>query len=62
MQEVVKKKILKLLKVGVIYPISYSTWLSSVHVVPRKGGMNVVKNENNELIPTRTVTGWHMCI
>ena len=24
--------------------------------------MTVVKNNNNELIPTRTVTGWRMCI
>ena len=24
--------------------------------------MTVVHNEKNELVPTRTVTGWHMCI
>jgi hypothetical protein len=30
--------------------------------VPKKGGLTVVKNENNELIPQRTVTGWQMCI
>jgi len=53
---------LKLLKVGIIYLISNSTWVSSVYVVPNKGGMNVVRNENNELIPTKTVTGWRMCI
>jgi len=57
MQEVVKKEILKLLKAGIIYPISDSNWVSLVHVVPKKGGMTVVKNENNELIPTRTVAG-----
>jgi len=62
MQEVVKKEILKLLKAGIIYPISDSNWVSLVHVVPKKGGMTVVKNENNELIPTRTVAGWPMCI
>ena len=49
MQEVVKKETLKLLKAGIIYPISDSKWVSSVHVVPKKGGMTVVKNENNEL-------------
>ncbi|GAU50532.1 hypothetical protein TSUD_369590 [Trifolium subterraneum] len=27
-----------------------------------QGGMTVVRNEKNELIPTRTVTGWRMCI
>jgi len=31
-------------------------------VVPKEGGMTVVANEKNELIPTRTVTGWRMCI
>jgi hypothetical protein len=30
--------------------------------MPKKGGMIVVKNERNELIPQRTVTGWRMCI
>ena len=33
-----------------------------MQVVPKKGGMTVIKNEENELIPTRTVTGWRMCI
>jgi hypothetical protein len=40
-----------------IYPISDSAWVSPIHVVPKKGGMMVVRNEKNELIPTRTVTG-----
>ncbi|XP_020250927.1 uncharacterized protein LOC109828314 [Asparagus officinalis] len=62
MKEVVKKEVLKLLDSGVIYPISDSEWVSPVHVVPKKGGVTVVKNANNELIPTRTVTGWRMCI
>lgn len=62
MKEVVKKEVLKLLDAGVIYPISDSEWVSPVQVVPKKGGMTVVKNENNELIPTRTVTGWRMFI
>ena len=56
MQEVVKKIILKLLKAGIIYPTSDSAWVSPVHFVSKKGGMIVIKNENNELIPTRTVT------
>ena len=38
MQEVVKKEILKLLKAGIIYPISDSKWVNLVHVVPKKGG------------------------
>ncbi|GJS88904.1 reverse transcriptase domain-containing protein [Tanacetum coccineum] len=40
----------------------YLPWVSPVQVVPKKGGMTVVKNEKNELIPQRTVTGWCMCI
>nr|GFB20482.1 DNA-directed DNA polymerase [Tanacetum cinerariifolium] len=28
----------------------------------RRGGITVVANENNELIPTRLVTGWRVCI
>jgi hypothetical protein len=31
-------------------------------VVPKKGGMNVICNEKNELIPQQTVTDWWMCI
>ncbi|KAL0361651.1 UNVERIFIED_CONTAM: Retrovirus-related Pol polyprotein from transposon.6 [Sesamum radiatum] len=57
MQEVVKKEILKWLAAGIIYPISDSMWVSPVQCVPKKGGMTVVTNEQNELIPTRTVTG-----
>ena len=62
MQEVVKKEILKLLKAGIIYPIFDSKQVSPIHVVPKKGGVTVVKYENNELIPTRTMVGWRMCI
>jgi hypothetical protein len=57
MREVVKKEVLKLLTAGVIYPISDSEWASPVQVVPKKGGMTVISNEKNELIPQRTVTG-----
>ena len=35
LQEVVKKKVLKLLDVGIIYPISDSKWVSPIHVVQR---------------------------
>ncbi|GJU88684.1 reverse transcriptase domain-containing protein [Tanacetum coccineum] len=42
--------------------ISDSPWVSPVHCVPKKGGMTVVKNEENELVPTRLVTGWRVCI
>ncbi|GJX42835.1 reverse transcriptase domain-containing protein [Tanacetum coccineum] len=61
-REVVKKEIIKLLDAGIIYAIEDSPWVSPVHCVPKKGGMTVVTNEDNELVPTRTVTGWRVCI
>ncbi|CAN6691849.1 unnamed protein product [Malus baccata var. baccata] len=62
MLEVVKKEVIKLLDCGVIYPISDSRWVSPVQVVPKKSGITVVKNEEQELVPTRVVTGWRVCI
>jgi hypothetical protein len=62
MREVVKKEVLKLLHTGIIYPVPHSEWVSLVQVVPKKGGMTVVRNEKNKLIPQRTVPGWRMCI
>jgi len=61
MQEVVKE-VVKLLDAGIIYPILNSDWVSPVQVIPKKGGMNIVKNERNELISTRTVTDLRMRI
>ncbi|CAN6580912.1 unnamed protein product [Malus baccata var. baccata] len=62
MLEVVKNEVIKLLDCGVIYPISNSRWVSLVQVVPKKSGVTVVKNEEQELVPTRVVTGWRVCI
>ena len=62
MKEVVRKGVLKWLDAGVIYPISDSPWVSSAQVVPKKGGTTVIKIENNTLLPSRTVTGWRICI
>ncbi|GJZ68228.1 reverse transcriptase domain-containing protein, partial [Tanacetum coccineum] len=60
--DVIKKEVEKLLDAGLIYPISDSPWVSPVHCVPKKGGFTVVENDENELIPTRLVTGWRVCI
>ncbi|GJW19798.1 reverse transcriptase domain-containing protein [Tanacetum coccineum] len=60
--DVIKKEVEKLLDAGLIYPMSDSPWVSPVHCVPKKGGFTVVANDENELIPTRLVTGWRMCI
>ena len=62
MKEVVRKEVLKWLNTSFIYAISYSLWVSPVHVVPKKGRFTVIRNEKNELIPTITVTGWRVCI
>jgi hypothetical protein len=62
MWEVVRKEDLKLLHAKIIYFVPHSEWVSSVQVVPKKGGMTVVENEKNELIPQCIITGWQMCI
>jgi len=62
MKQVVRDEVLKLLDVGIIYPISDSKWVSPVQVVPKKSGITVVKNEENKLVPTRMTTGWRVCI
>src|SRR3954452_24996562 len=62
MKDVVRTEVLKLLATSIIYPIADSKWVSPVHCVPKKGGMTVVPNESNELIPQRVVVGYRMCI
>ncbi|GJX67772.1 putative reverse transcriptase domain-containing protein [Tanacetum coccineum] len=61
-QDVVKNEIVKLLDSGIIYPISDSTWVSPIHVVPKKGGMTVVLNDNNELIPHHGIKTHHQLV
>nr|GEY65183.1 reverse transcriptase domain-containing protein [Tanacetum cinerariifolium] len=60
--DVIKKEVLKLLDAGLIYPISDSPWVSPAHWVPKKSSFTIVDNEENELILTRLVTGWRVCI
>ncbi|KAK1699288.1 hypothetical protein QYE76_015985 [Lolium multiflorum] len=62
MKDVVRNEVLRLLEAGIIYPIADSRWVSPVHCVPKKGGMTVVPNDNDELIPQRVVVGYRMCI
>jgi hypothetical protein len=40
----------------------HSEWVSPIQVVPKKDGMIIVKNDKNEFISKRIVTGWRMCI
>nr|GFB24074.1 reverse transcriptase domain-containing protein [Tanacetum cinerariifolium] len=60
--EVIKKEVIKLLDAGLIYPIFDSPWVIPVYCVPKKGGMTIVENKDNEFIPTRLVTCWRVCI
>nr|GEZ95215.1 reverse transcriptase domain-containing protein [Tanacetum cinerariifolium] len=60
--DVIKQEVIKLLDAGLIYPISDSPWVSPVHCVSKKGGFIIVENKENELILTRLVTGWRVCI
>ena len=62
MQEVVRSEVLKLLSVGIVYPISDNTWVSPTQVVPKKSGITTVHNEKGEEIPTRLTTRWRVCI
>ena len=56
MQEVVHAEIVKLLDNRIIYPISYSQWVSPVHAVLKKSGFTVMENENKELVQTQLPT------
>ena len=60
--DVVKKEVEKLLSAGIIYLISDSEWVSPIHVVPKKSGLTVVKNEKEELVPKRVQNAWRVCI
>ncbi|GKC82925.1 reverse transcriptase domain-containing protein, partial [Tanacetum coccineum] len=60
--EVIKKEVIKLPDAELVYPISDSPWVSPVHCVLKKGGMTIIENDNNELIPNLLVTGWRVCI
>ena len=62
MKEVVRNEILKLMEAGIIYPIADTRWVSLVHCVPNKGGITVISDDKNELIPQRIVTGYRMVI
>jgi hypothetical protein len=62
MMDVVKKEIIKWLDNDIIYTMSDCRWVSLVHVVLKKSGITMVKNQDNELIPTWIHTRWWVCI
>ena len=56
------KEVLKVKDAEIIYPVPDSTWVSPIHVVPKKIGMTVVKNDKGEVVLMRMQNGWRMCI
>lgn len=58
----VKTEVLKLIDACIIYSISDGKWVSPTQVVPKKSGITVVENDANEMIRTRVVSGWRICI
>lgn len=62
MSDAVKNELLKSLEAGIIYQISDSKWVSHMHVVPKKGGVTVVRNDKGEQVKKHITNGWHMCI
>ena len=62
MKDVDQNEVLKLLDVGIIYTVAGGKWVSPTELVPKKSGVPVIKNDNDELIPTRVTAGWRVCI
>ena len=60
--DAIKDEILKWLNACIIYPISDSPWVSPVHVVPKKVGINMTTNDKGEELQTRLPTKWRVCI
>lgn len=51
-------EIIKWLYASMVNPITNNKWVSLVHCVLKKGGITIIPNEKNELMPMRQVTGW----
>ena len=60
--DVVKDEILKWLNAGIIYLISNSSWVSPVHVIPKKAGITGMTNNKGEELQTRLPKKWRVCI
>nr|GEW62824.1 hypothetical protein [Tanacetum cinerariifolium] len=57
--DVIKQEVIKLFDAGLIYPISDSPWVSPVHCVPKKEGITIVENEDNELMSSHGLACLH---
>ena len=61
-QVVEKTEVLKLLDTSMIYPISDSSWVNYVHIVPKKWGMTIIKNWQEWTNHNPNSDKWRMCI
>ena len=62
MKDVVRKEVIRLLESGVIYPISDSKWVIPIHSIPKHGGITTIQNDKDEVLPSRTITEYKMCV
>jgi hypothetical protein len=62
MQEVVRTEVIKLLDARIIYPISDNKWVRPIHVVPKRVGLTIVKNKDDELVLTCIQPRWNVYI
>jgi hypothetical protein len=62
MKEVIRKEVIRLLDAAIIYQISDNKWVCPTHCIPKDGEITIINNGENSLIPTRTITGYSMCI
>jgi hypothetical protein len=61
MKEVVRKEVVLLLDLGIIYQISDSKWVSPAHGIPKHSELTIIRNKD-ELIPTRVISRYKMCV
>jgi hypothetical protein len=60
MMNAVKAEILKLLDAGIIYPITDSKWVAPIHVVPKKTGYHVGKEQKGLIfLHTNIISHYH---
>ena len=45
-----------------IYPISDSKLVNPVHSIPKHGGITTIQNDKDEVLPSRTITEYKMCV
>lgn len=50
LKEVVMKEVLKSNDVDIIYSISNSTWVTPIHVLPKKTRMTMIENHKGEMV------------